>query len=293
MVFSGRDMERLQGALLELHEPRDLAGLREVAPVVFTRVIPADYFVWAESGHGRLGDVERDGVLWESPARMDADIRQKLMSLADDHPFTRHIARTGDLGPMRLSDFWTRRQQLASAMHQHVYEPLGVGRLLVAAIVRGHRAGTLNLSRPPGARDFSRRDREALRLLAPHFVQALAAAELATTLRAARAGGLRGMGLTSREADVGEWLARGRTNPEIAAILAMKPRTVEKHVENILLKLGVENRTSAARVILGTATDGAGKLATPRAARPAETLLRVLRPAHALARPRRRGTGGR
>ena len=47
------------------------------------------------------------------------------------------------------------------------------------------------------------------------------------------------------------WLAQCKTNPEIAIILATPVRTIEKHVEHILHKLGVENRVAAAIAITG------------------------------------------
>ena len=52
--------------------------------------------------------------------------------------------------------------------------------------------------------------------------------------------------LTGREAEVLLWLARGKSNRDIAEILALSPRTVNKHLEGIFTKLGVENRASAA-----------------------------------------------
>lgn len=58
------------------------------------------------------------------------------------------------------------------------------------------------------------------------------------------------LGLTQREGDVLLWIARGKANREIGQILAMSPRTVNKHLEQIFRKLGVENRTSAAAVAL-------------------------------------------
>lgn len=54
------------------------------------------------------------------------------------------------------------------------------------------------------------------------------------------------LGLTRREAEVLAWVAEGKTNVEIAAILGASPRTVQKHLEHILQKLGVETRTAAA-----------------------------------------------
>ncbi len=52
--------------------------------------------------------------------------------------------------------------------------------------------------------------------------------------------------LTSRESEVLYWLTLGKTNRDISAILDLSPRTVNKHLEQIFQKMGVDNRTSAA-----------------------------------------------
>jgi len=52
--------------------------------------------------------------------------------------------------------------------------------------------------------------------------------------------------LTSRESEVLLWISRGKANREIGEILDISPRTVNKHLEQIFVKLGVENRASAA-----------------------------------------------
>ncbi|MBC7983073.1 MAG: response regulator transcription factor [Candidatus Obscuribacterales bacterium] len=52
--------------------------------------------------------------------------------------------------------------------------------------------------------------------------------------------------LTSRESEVLLWLSRGKSNREIGEILSISPRTVNKHLEQVFVKLGVENRASAA-----------------------------------------------
>jgi len=56
-------------------------------------------------------------------------------------------------------------------------------------------------------------------------------------------------GLTRRESEVLLWLAKGKTNGEIATILGMSRRTAEKHLEHIFAKLGVETRGAAAAII--------------------------------------------
>lgn len=56
---------------------------------------------------------------------------------------------------------------------------------------------------------------------------------------------LKALGLTRREAEILVWIARGKTNNEIAGLLYISPRTVKKHLEHVYQKLGVESRTEA------------------------------------------------
>lgn len=62
----------------------------------------------------------------------------------------------------------------------------------------------------------------------------------------------RKLSLTQREAEVLFWIARGKSNRDIAEILDLSPRTVNKHLEQIYAKLGVENRASAAALAVRT-----------------------------------------
>jgi DNA-binding NarL/FixJ family response regulator len=57
-------------------------------------------------------------------------------------------------------------------------------------------------------------------------------------------------GLTLREREVLTWMAQGKTNYEIGVILRACTGTICKHVEHILVKLNVENRTGAAVIAL-------------------------------------------
>jgi DNA-binding NarL/FixJ family response regulator len=51
--------------------------------------------------------------------------------------------------------------------------------------------------------------------------------------------------LTPRETEITQWISRGATSAAIAEILIISKRTVDKHVEHILDKLNVANRTAA------------------------------------------------
>lgn len=57
--------------------------------------------------------------------------------------------------------------------------------------------------------------------------------------------------LTEREAQVLRLLARGATNPEIAAELHLSPHAIKKYASAVYRKLGVRNRTEAARRLRG------------------------------------------
>lgn len=64
------------------------------------------------------------------------------------------------------------------------------------------------------------------------------------------AGRMSGSELTGRELEVLELIVRGRSNKEIGAELRISEATVKSHINNILSKLGVADRTQAATTAL-------------------------------------------
>jgi len=54
--------------------------------------------------------------------------------------------------------------------------------------------------------------------------------------------------LTQREAEVLLWVSYGKSSSDISDVLAISPRTVQKHLERVYEKLGVETRSAAAAV---------------------------------------------
>jgi transcriptional regulator EpsA len=51
--------------------------------------------------------------------------------------------------------------------------------------------------------------------------------------------------ITKRESEILQWLYMGKTNWEISTILSISPLTVKNHVQNLLRKLDVQNRSQA------------------------------------------------
>ncbi len=56
--------------------------------------------------------------------------------------------------------------------------------------------------------------------------------------------------LTGRQREIMDWIAEGKTSSETAIILNISPRPVEKHLEAVFQRLGVENRIAAVRSFL-------------------------------------------
>jgi DNA-binding CsgD family transcriptional regulator len=103
-------------------------------------------------------------------------------------------------------------------------------------------------------RDFDDRDAAALDLLRPHIVSAYRNAlrhrdgDKGTRDTTATASTT----LTKRENEVLYWVSMGKTNGEVGDIIGARPMTVKKHLEHIYDKLGVPNRTAAARMTAGS-----------------------------------------
>jgi len=61
------------------------------------------------------------------------------------------------------------------------------------------------------------------------------------------------LALTEREAEVLLWISYGKSNADISDVLEISPRTVQKHLERIYEKLGVETRAAAAAIAIRSA----------------------------------------
>jgi DNA-binding NarL/FixJ family response regulator len=93
--------------------------------------------------------------------------------------------------------------------------------------------------------------------LRTHFLQqATALLPHQETLSPRRAAKRAFGGLTEREREVAVLIAQGKANREIAEILVVNYRTIEKHIENILSKLGF---TSRAQIAVWASEKGLGQ----------------------------------
>ena len=163
-----------------------------------------------------------------------------LAACYQQNPIYDYIQGGRDL-PVRVSDLASRSRFHNTELYQEMFRHVGIEHQL--HVVVPVRSGSVSLSMNHQF-DFTIEQVEIFRMLAPEIARAYYRAQTTPGTPSVEAG------LTQREQEVWRWLRDGKRNREIGIILGISERTVEKHVERVLAKLGVETR--AAAIALGT-----------------------------------------
>jgi DNA-binding CsgD family transcriptional regulator len=173
------------------------------------------------------------------------EVSSAMRTFCGEYPLSM-LKRRSEKRALKISDFMATTELHRLDYYNHALRPLGIEHQM-----------RLWLSSPPGiARyfyvgrrqidgDFSDRDRDLLELLRPSLDALRERFDAHIRCRENE------HGLTDREAEVLSWVARGKTNPEIAALLIVSPHTVRKHLERTFEKLRVHTRTAAVARALG------------------------------------------
>jgi DNA-binding CsgD family transcriptional regulator len=227
-------------------------GLQGVQALL--EVVPAEFATLSEcflaSGHRRVSGLPGFAL---SGADIESFDRHFYT-----HPLLRyHGVRRGQ-GVRRISDELSMNEFRRTALYADHYRRIGIDRVIALPLLSDGRMLVSFVMNRVGP-DFSERERQRLELLRPHLSHLYRiygssgaapgthvgaetisnqAHPLPRTPQTAR--------LTPREAEVLQWIACGKTDADVAALLGLSPRTVQKHLEHIYLKLGVETRTAAA-----------------------------------------------
>ena len=160
-----------------------------------------------------------------------------------EHPLVRYHATHLGGGSHRISDSMSQAEFRESALYNEYYRRIGIDHVIAVPLFVD-RGLLVSFVLNRNGKDFADRERMLLDLvrepLAALYRHALA-----------RQRGFAVLPVTLREREVLEWLAAGKTDREIGEILGMSPRTVQKHLQHIYEKLGVETRTAAVMRALG------------------------------------------
>ena len=235
--------------------PAEFSGLLFGAPA---DLLPGTLhsFDWVELATGKVESHVTPAVMSIAPV---AEFEAAVRAYAWQNPVVSHLTSSQAATVVQLSDLVSAREFRDTDFYRHCHLPLGLKHQLAASVARPGHAGAFLVNRG-GSRPFTAREVELVTRLRPHveraFTQALQAAErrekLANVPGPALSGPAPGgtppalLALTERESEVLRWIKEGKRNAEIALILGVSSRTIHKHVEHILAKLGVETRTAAA-----------------------------------------------
>ena len=248
--LSGSDY---RGILEFLHVAGEVEGSDPFPEQVLARLrelVPCDTVSYGDFD----GDFDHEGHVWRTGVRYAGEPRAPVTpAVVEAHarlsyqypyrPWSTEATRA-----LRWSDLLSRREWHALDLYWEVCRALD-----------GEYELELWLATPDGVaggfgfdsfkRDFSERDKLVLDTLRPHLVQLWRNA----AARRRESGSL--AALTPREREVLLWVARGKSNREIAAALYLAPGTIRKHLDNVYDKLGVSNRAGAVGYALSIETN--------------------------------------
>jgi DNA-binding CsgD family transcriptional regulator len=249
--LSSAALRSLAEALPALYAETDLAALPRVFTDTLARLVPGE-------SHGVVVHDRAQGRRhWHLRPASPEHAALVPAFFASFHEFepANHRRLTGTGAALALSDFTGPSGLRRLAIYADYYRPLRLEDDLSINVRHGDVVTCAAVLR--ARRGFRTDERELLNALRPHFKQAWLHACTTAELRtrsavapvAARAWSPEPLevryGLSPREAEVLLWVAQGKTNPEVAQILGIRPYTVRTHLERVFLKLGVETRHAA------------------------------------------------
>lgn len=238
---------QLRGALDVLHALGEActgsAPFAREAVRLLPRLIAADVTTLSvcdlDSGHR--------GVVTDRPGAIPRAALEAFDHHFHAHPLVRHHGRNPAAVTRRLSDLLPDREFRRSALYNDYYRTVRLAHVMAVPVHVDRRfLVSFVLNRAGG--DFDDGDLALAEILRPHLATLYrlgAALEGRDGARDAAESEAALARLTPREREVLDWVAAGKTNRDIAAILGASPRTVEKHLERVYEKLGVETRTAA------------------------------------------------
>lgn len=189
------------------------------------------------------------GVL---PGAVGADERAAFDRHFHEHPLVRYHAVERGAYAHRISDSLPQSRFRETALYNDYYRRVGLSHVLALPLrMNGRELVSFVLNRD--GMDFDDRELALLdclrRPLARLFDRVQAAERPTVVFDEAR---LARLGLKRREGEVMQWVAAGKTDKDVAALMGLSPRTVHKHLQNVYAKLGVETRTAAVMRTLGS-----------------------------------------
>jgi DNA-binding CsgD family transcriptional regulator len=166
--------------------------------------------------------------------------------LIHEHPLVRFHSTHRGGGSRRISDCVTRAQFQRQEIYGEYYRRIGIDQVVAVPVIANERLVMSYVLNRKGS-DFNDAECALLDAMRPALANLYRFALMASQQQPPQ----KLHPLTPREEEILRWVAAGKTDRQIAAIVGTSVRTVQKHLENAYVKLGVENRTAAVMRLRG------------------------------------------
>jgi DNA-binding CsgD family transcriptional regulator len=236
-------MERLLDSVAELQVPVPLSGFGERLVRLVAQILPNTTIAFDQIN-------EEDGsYLLDHNCQLTLgeleNLFSRLKELYRQNPIYDYMQKGGTGPVIDLADLTSASRFQMTDFYQDVFRPVGLKHQVSVIIPRAGWVSTMTINHD---RSIPRRIQTLMSLAARHIASAHQTVCLLERLDFfPEEVDTSSVIFTPRENEVAGWLAKGKRNSEISIILGCSPRTVDKHVENILRKTGAETRAEAAR----------------------------------------------
>jgi len=243
----------LNTEIIRLYEAElDLISLPRVLFDRIGRLIEADVVTYTEFHHAS-GEFRSLLSVEDDPDRR-AGAMAAFARHMNSHAFWRSDPAFFGERAVRESDIFGEEEFVSLPIVREVFLPSGARRIMSIVMQNGDYVLNVSGHRVVGRPAFTDRQRDLLAAFRPHILRChrqacertLASLTPADRLRIAFPE------LTPRQLEVASWVARGKSNEDIAAILDVGIETIKAHVKAIHAKIGADGRLAIA-VIAHTA----------------------------------------
>jgi DNA-binding CsgD family transcriptional regulator len=164
--------------------------------------------------------------------------------LLREHPLVRFHSTHSAGGACRISDCVSPRAFRRQEIFSEYYRRIGIDHAMAVPVVAS-RGLVMSYVLNRKGRDFSDGERNLLDAMRPALANLYRFATIAARSLESQSAGDAAQALTPRQLEVLRWVAAGKSDRQVADIHGTSVRTVQKHLQNAYVALGVENRTAA------------------------------------------------
>ncbi len=240
---SHKSLEKFSEVLQRLYTPASLENFSQSVLGALDVIFPDALYAYEQYDH-RTAEINS---LFNRPITSEhPDWMGHWAQVAHTHPCVNYIETDGQRKVMQIADFYSQRKYLETALYRELFRFAKIKYQIEILVPLPGKliASTISHDAPFTDEEFTMAE-----LIQPHYFQAYQHA----VIRSSVVGhplcndfsAWRRLGITRRECETLQWMIEGKRNLEIAIILGISVRTVEKHVGSLLAKLHCETRTAA------------------------------------------------